>query len=1407
LEYLDLEDQCEEEFQRLYEKFGDGLDSLTLPAQIVRRLLKENVLEGESSLDLSQSKEDNSKKEEITLNVTENLKQTKLLQETKTKCIDLGFENDRLQNLVRKLTYDLDHISSEKKEKELFILDLQSKVRDLVAKNGKLSSKNFHLQNEKEDLEWKFYSEKASSLISENKLKIAQLEKEKEEMGNCMKEFESKFSKLTEDLVESNFVTNALQQQVSNQSSQIVELSFKLSLAESEKEALKAEVRDQVRSNNMILESEKETLKELLDNERAGMDKLIQDASKTSEQLKFNNNLLAMKLDDVQRSKENLVIRTKLEAEDYRYENQLLRDEISSLLTEAHDLQNTVIDMKKMYDVSENQLNDLQCLLHNMKLEKEDIYGKLNTFVESKELDHSVSALFSSIVCLVTTELLTADGLNKSLADYYVETLLGKEYEYNRMTETIQEQNSKLATLESEKLEVIERLSAESKGIRDESEKVILALTEQLEQFALDKSEKEKENDGLMAALSAAKTENVKASHEFSSKISTILENVRVLKEEKRDVENKLIESKTEYDMALKDRNDSAAAQISSLTSRIDMLENEKRALCSELDGSKAEKTKLALELSAKIEGIDQKLREVENERSILQSKLDETKNASAVAYQALSETKSKISNLTSIISSLEAEKEGLTAEIQQLKAKSAQADHEVSVEMDNLLHKLLKLEEEKSQLSNQLKSSKTETLKLEEEKSQLSNQLKSSKTETLKLEEEKSQLSNQLKSSKTGVLRLEEEKSQLSNQLKSSKTETLKLEEDKSKLSNQLNSSKTEVLRLEEEKSQLSNKLKSSKTEILRLEEEKSQLSNQLKSFKIEAAEAMKKATEVELAKENKLVELSSRIDHLVSEKCDLQKSINELNLAAKKAQIEGLLMGSQALEEIKCTLDKSKNVAYYNSEVQITDLMSKISWLESEKILSSKAATEAYEQIETLSAQLTALETERNDQKVKLKNLEESKIVGLNNSEVQITDLMSKISWLESEKILSSKAATEAYEQIETLSAQLTELETERNALKIELNMADSRLNSAINEVNYIAEAKLAQLTSKIEIFEHEKRGLENELVELKVESGNAAGVLLAQVEQLVALLQDAETQNAKLELSLKEFGTQHEIEIREKTDLASSQIADLTTKIAEIRQEKMDLDQELVDAKIENVKVIGELSAQLEELSLRAGKLEEEKVTLQERLKAAEHEIQQAVMKGQASSEITGEELCAEIRHLSEMLRERDLEMQELEKKLSECNKNSEKMIELQSDFDKLSNRLKEVENENQDLLKQIADLKEQILEQESAKKAGVLLELPQLTVAFGTHPLIPSPDSASKLQRIIVVNGSPILKHATLPWYLTYLLEIQSSDSLLIYSFLLHHQLFTDSKTLLGMLLNKWVDTIKDQDPEKSIYMIR
>ena len=565
-----------------------------------------------------------------------------------------------------------------------------------------------------------------------------------------------------------------------------------------------------------------------------------------------------------------------------------------------------------------------------------------------------------------------------------------------------------------------------------------------------------------------------------------------------------------------------------------------------------------------------------DNENEKTKQELDELRNSIVSFKDEIKKQKEIIEQQNIRIKEIENEK--IESE-KKLKSKSDKEISKLKENIDSLL------EEKQNILSSQLSSEELKEIQ-KKEKEENDKIIQSTKEELKKANEKIKELNSLKEELNNNIKTLSNEKLALQKSLSEEQEKISIQKETTDSVSLQLVDTSEKLKKIELENENLKNRISNLEDGTTQtqddLAEQGRRFGEQLANvneeltqakWKLEQAEKQKKQAEDELKKVKELSE-----EQVKKYKIEADNAKEELSLTQedREAIISKVAKQNLDIDELK---DKLQSIQS-NSKKEIEDLKKK---LESEKIRFEKDIKkkndESKEQKSILEKEILSLQKKLSD----VQKEQEKRIEDIESTNERVTDFQELVS-------LKTKKIQELRETIDNLRKEIENKENhlkeegerliqaheELNSVKTLLTNTTEKYDKKVQEINTMAVSKeevVNQNRTTIENLKKEKELIEKEYSEKLTNANNEIKNLKSNTESESQAKSKIELELDSIKNELNETKNELEnekkqrIEFEEKSNLLSSSYNDTKSKLDEYENRIKELEQEIIDAKLEN------------------------------------------------------------------------------------------------------------------------------------------------------------------------------------------------------------------------------------------------
>lgn len=540
----------------------------------------------------------------------------------------------------------------------------------------------------------------------------------------------------------------------------------------------------------------------------------------------------------------------------------------------------------------------------------------------------------------------------------------------------------------------------------------------------------------------------------------------------------------------------------------------------------------------------------------------------------------------------------------------------------------------------------------------------------------------------------------------------SLELKEQKETVEKELSAEKSQIEHLEKENASLQNTAKEKgelQDKLNKLNKELLQEQKRCENFESEANKVFEAEEQLMVVNEElsiakkKLEEADANYEREKKQKDELMtgQKTQDVSVSEKIIQFENESRAKESeILELKHELEKYKSLSE-DSETKYTNSVGELNTMKKmhqELIVESeKQQTEINEKqenikeisdkLQELKAQLTSVESSKEAETIKVKELE----LLVNNKEKENNVLKDQLDQTGSD---SQKELQERCEEVSNLKVKLNTQETQMESLKNEIVTKNDSIQEITSNLS-ISEKNIATLS---EI----KSSLEKEVNALKDSTKNAT----SEVSRLIDGSNKKDEDISSLNLTIKNLNSENEglqsniktSEIKQKEDLENNsngyeeQISSLNKSIKQIEKDTEASKKEFATSKAKWEATQKELEETHESTLNKLNKSIQAKETkideLEERIKTLREES--------VSSESNSDNILNELQKLEEKLKtsavEHEKETNELNMKISEKQKDAEQVVENKTKLETEIKALKIVEQKYSDLSIELKDMQE-------------------------------------------------------------------------------------------------------------------
>jgi len=837
-----------------------------------------------------------------------------------------------------------------------------------------------------------------------------------------------------------------------------------------------------------------------------------------------------------------------------------------------------------------------------------------------------------------------------------------------------------------------------------------------------DNSNKEQEIHEVKKNLSEKENELANFQVEHSKVVDlneTLVSDIESLKKGKIEVEQKLIQSQTDYEAKIQEVENKNNIKLEELTTENSDLKVKLENFTKMVENMTQDSTnkdeennvlKLCMSnLEKDLQTTLQKLQESQEEMQSLRSELAENverfkiltneKGHLEESFQNLEERnshlKETVQNLEDSLMNKTQKLQGFEIEISTLKAELTGTIEMLTVGKEQFGKQLIESQNEFASIETKyqndmlcLKAEFTETiemLKTEKEKQSVDSQ-----NEISTLKTNKEQLEKELRDSQNDLVSIETKYQNDINSLRAEFTETLKtLNVEKE---NQVIDSQNEILTLKAEltetiekltveKDQLEKQLIDSQSEFATIEakyqklegedlkltnEENFELKETIKSLEDNLKNKTQKLQEVE-------TELSYKLNLLTDEKEQLQKQLGDsrgeyMSIEARYQKLEGLMQeeNSRFVEMVKTFEEKTQKL----EEVEI-ELSERVHVLTNEKNELEEQLSNSQNEYVSIEAKYQKLEGED----LKLSEEENSKLKEtIKNLESEMNErILMKEKELEEVRAESEKFQNECFNRV----VEIESVSKDYKAMQIEFAEKQQRIEELERETDKLQKEN-SQKQKEIICLKEERQELLNDISNKTQEAQILKQDLLDLQSQTISLEEKKEEQDDKLIEKTEEVES-----LLLKLTMKEQEMENLDKLYQKIQEEKTRIEMKLEEVNSENMKLMKDIesletlrgdndekvarsSREYNKLTIELGKMIEELALKNQKLGSLEIEV----LNSKEENEQNEKKIKILEQDLAEKYDEIDAKDEQLRTKLEEVGRIQEELKRLTATCKRLS-----------------------------------------------------------------------------------------------------------------------------------------
>ncbi|XP_022332076.2 uncharacterized protein LOC111129874 isoform X2 [Crassostrea virginica] len=1233
---------------------------------------------------------------------------------------DLDFgDNISMQHEINRLMSEVKRLKAENKHWRTHTGDKEGKVAEVenkhVALQDTIQELKEQLRHEKEHHQQEtavlqdMQSQKITALhkkfkaeIAQYKDKVQQLEQSAGSDGN-LTELESKLEKLQQDhdalIAEKSRIDSVLencQQQLQERDQEVAALRLQNEKAQSID--LMCDLQEMKRniSQNAIVR------RNALLQERQGLVDLMIESGIKQKTIHTSVEILEAEREQVALESEHML------SELGNTEHQALtKDIVDSIEKENIILKKKNLELQEQIEILEKAIKTVSEEKQRSKHEEEE------KAEEEEEFDWN------------TSEISELSGKNSELEKKLHEQMSSHEREVEEFEILKADWVSEKEALEDTLCELREKLKEKQTALNGmESQKGLLKVTQERANNLSDSEESNESSNGDIGA----DIEKLDHKVDLLAHANAQLEEERdglIWEKEKLEKELSALKSDLESDNrdgALSRELEEQKSLVASLQEEKEGLETSLEELDSQHEEAMAQVIKIRNELQKRLaesekefEGKDSQIKELEKTVKRLQreaQQLDELEEEVFNLRESKEQLESQLQTLQSKGNSDQSSKGcEKCKELRNQQEKAAMTVNELHMDIKELEGKLEKSQNEVKDKVSKMKQARESNQALQKTVEDLTSKLQAQEEEMRRLREDSRESAE--------VEALQQQSSEKSEEMKSLVTE---LEEVNSHLADYME----RYTKLQMENSELvckisdrDNQIRESREALTIINEENQELHEKLEVNSRQIEELHKSISELE--KENE--ELITNLAKSENEAKDYQEKISQkdVDLQSLNTQMEALKDErnniQQDLDQLEGVLQqKTKNYENYIEELkkgQESDSNS----LQSERTSLLQESHEKDMKILSLQGEITALQNDLSETKETL----QSSIDGqqgvkeiLEENERTITDLKEQNSSLSQEKDRLQEVLKEQEEELQKLAVlehELTTLNEDRNILKEELKKSKQTLETKAEKEAMQAQTLevITDLESELNMSTEKIVNLEKELKRLKItvgEKDDEINQLRSAAEEmdsssLVVLNEDKEKRISTLEdelNDLKETISKQESGIEElnernlghlkEADEKSKVVVLLETSVAMLNQSVSEKDDEIVGLQKKLMRAESLIEADKQHLLTEENSMAVELahppfLVVNENSQGEETDVESATQSDKENSSSSTQQ------NLQELMNENNrllTENQELKEKFEEdLNSYSERLIQLEEENENLKQNLAEKNDEYDRLYK--------------------------------------------------------------------------------------------------------------------------
>ncbi|CAG9563570.1 unnamed protein product [Danaus chrysippus] len=941
----------------------------------------------------------------------------------------VDYDSGRLtESDVYKKLIEMENVA-EARLKSISLLETQK--FDLVQELHSLQQKNLEMEDKLADIS-QLQSEQVSS-----EMKSVQLEEQIDNLMACKKELELVIDNLKLDKNQLDATIKSLQQEkdelaqkLENYIQENMELADKLGKLSAEKVS-SAESIEIVESLTSQEKLELEEYSKGLQTEQKTEDGEYKDTDKH----------------DAETSKEKLleeIIELKNRIELFTVERQEVMERMSKLSIDNETLNESIAVLKEECETLKRNIDSLDQERNQLVIDKEDLNKQL------EELKQEKSEILKE----------TADVVKSSAADDVTDgTTVDSSQQDDKTTGDKGTRNKSVKQLTKEILKLKNTIKEREEDIADCQMK-ILSLEEQ--------QEKHKEILQSQAALEKLVKKLTEENNELRNEIESI---------------NK--DNKTEQQQNISQAHEMMQMEAQKLHQEYTAAINARDARIHELENVLIEYEKQVINYSNTLQQKDKELSEYINQIT----KLNDVSQKLKSTIDLLEEEKSKDQN-SEVIKSLN-KQIGLYQKT-----------------LSDTEDKLRILDEEKSQLASMKAKLENINVNLESELKKVQDVLSEKQSQLQELQAQQQKHSEELANARLQAKERDEEIHEIKLQLRKESIDNEKLHNIVVQKSNEINDLTKMYEAVKEKLSSISDDKTSHVEQYAALETKNKELMDKLKKF----AASIKKKSAMYTELENQLQETQKQLQSK-NESYD-QLLIQVETLPALQEKLKHAEEEFNRLQHLKISLEQKSQ--------QVLALQSDINTLKQNAANDSATISRLNESIELLNRDLYVLQEENNNYKTQVESLN-NKMVECEIDQKNYTNLVTKISCLESELIQKQAHITELSNQIEMHNEKLNQVQYGQDAKVQEREMYIENLQCEIDKYKN----RIERLEQCISTMESTRQSLERKADDLGSqlhEKRKAYNEYMNQEDELVARLAVLMDHDRVVEKQLHEIDTEN-------------------------------------------------------------------------------------------------------------------------------------------------------------------------------------------------------------------------------------------------------------------------------------------